>query len=250
MIGAGGLIGSHIRPLLRDRFDIRAVDVKPIDDEADSHVADITELEEVLPLTDGVDVVMHLAIASHRDFMGPERQDEFSDVQLDVNVKGTYHVLEAARRAEVKRVVVASTVMTMWGYPFGHYVALNDPPRPQGHYGATKYCAEVFAEMYAREHGLSIVCWRIGQPVDHANPNAMKHKQAHPPDRGVLVSFVDLANGFATAAEAEDVDFLTFPLVSDNADCYCDTAAARYVLGYEPVHRFTEEGVETLREWP
>ena len=98
MTGAGGRIGSSVRPLLRDRFEFRAVDVKPIDDEPDSHVADISKLGEIAPLMEGVDAVMHMAIASSRDFH--ERGDEFHEAELDVNVKGTYNVLEAAHRAD------------------------------------------------------------------------------------------------------------------------------------------------------
>jgi uronate dehydrogenase len=247
MTGAGGYLGSRIRPLLRDRFDFRAVDVRPTEDEPDSHVADITKLAEVTPLMDGVDVVMHLAIASQRDFR--DRREEFNDAQLDVNVKGTYHVLEAARRAEVRRVVLASSIMTIWGYPVNRYVSHNDPACPNLLYGATKYCGEVLAELYAREHGLSVVCWRLGQPADHGNP-AAKRNQHSPRDGNALVSFVDIANGFAVAAEAEGVPFGVFPLLSDNPGCYCDTSAPRFALGYEPVHRFTEDGVETLRAWP
>jgi len=247
MTGAAGYLGSRLRPLLRERFDFRAVDVRPTEDEPDSHVADLTRLDEVLPLMDGVNVVMHLAIASQREFR--ERPDEFAEAQLDVNVKGTYHVLEAARRAEVQRVVIASSSMTIWGYPLNRYVAQNDPACPNLLYGATKYCGEVLGELYAREHGLSVLCWRIGQPADHTNQEA-KRRQHSPRDGNALVTFVDIANGFAVAAEAESVPFGVYPLLSDNPECYCDTSAARFALGYEPVHRFTDDGVETLREWP
>ena len=247
MTGAAGTIGSRIRPLLRDRFDFRAVDVKAVDDEADSHAVDITKLDEVLPLMDGVDAVMHLAIASQRDFA--HHPDEFNEAQMDVNIKGTYHVLEAARRADVNRVVLASSVMAMWGYPLGRYVSHRDPGCPNALYGATKFCSEVLGELYAREQGLSVICWRIGQPVDHTSQH-VKQQQHNLRDRQVLVSFVDIANGFALAAETEDIDFGVYPLLSDNPECYFDTAAPRFALGYEPVHRFTDEGVETLREWP
>ena len=247
MTGAGGSIGSRIRPILRELYGLRAVDVAPMDDEPDSHVVDITKLSEVLPLMDGVDAVMHLAIASHRAF--GDRHDEFNEAQLDVNVKGTYNVLEAARRAGVQRVVIASSVTAVFGYPLGQYVAASDPACPNSLYAATKYFSEVLGELYSRLHGLSVICWRIGAPIDHTTNPTKPHTDERR-ERRLYVSFVDLANGFATAAEAGDVPFGVFPLLSDNPDCYLDATQARYVLGYEPVHRFTAEGVETLREWP
>ena len=247
MTGAGGFIGSRIRPILRERYEFRAVDVVPVDDGLDSHVADITKLPEVEPLMEGVDVVMHLAIASGHAFKG--RRDEFNEAQLDVNVKGTYNVLEAARRADVKRVVIASSVTAVFGYPLGRYVAASDSACPNSLYAATKHFGEVLGELYSRLHGLSVICWRIGAPVDHTT-NPTKPRTDERRERRLYVSFVDLANGFATAAEVDDVPFGVFPLLSDNYDCFLDVTQARYILGYEPVHKFTETGVETLREWP
>jgi len=247
MTGAAGQIGSHLYPLLRRRFDLLLSDVKPIEDEPDSHVLDVSNLEEVLSLMAGVDAVMHLAIASGRDFEG--RRDEFSTAQFDVNVKGTYNVLEAARRQGVGRVVIASSVMTTFGYPPGRYIAANEPPCVDALYAATKYMGEVLGEMYSRLHGLSVVCWRIGSPVDPTiEPSDwMRTREIH--EKGLLVSYTDLANGFATAVEAEGVQYGVFPLVSDNPDCYLDATAARHALGYEPVHRFAANRVETLRDW-
>jgi len=248
MTGAGGQIGSRIHPLLRERFELRLVDLKPIENGPDTHVADITNLEELASLMEGVDAVMHLAIASARDF--GHRQDEFDAAQLDVNVKGTYNVLEAARREGVGRVVIASSVRTVFGYPSGRYIAATDPPCADSLYAATKYMGEVLGELYSRLHGLSVVCWRIGSPVDPtAEPGSWERSRAiH--EKGLLVSYTDLANGFATAAEADGVTYGVFPLVSDNPTCYLDATAARHALGYEPVHRFTPDGVETLRDWP
>ena len=248
MTGAGGQIGSRIHPLLRERFELRLADVKPLDNEPDSHVADVTNLDELVPLMEGVDAVMHLAIASARDF--GHRHDEFAAARFDVNVRGTYNVLEAARREGVGRVAIASSVMTIFGYPPDRYISATDPPCVDSLYAATKYMGEVLGELYSRVHGLSVVCWRIGSPIDPAaEPDGWWQSRAiH--ETGLLVSYTDLANGFATAVEAEDVKYGVFPLVSDNPACYLDATAARYALGYEPVHRFTADGVETLRDWP
>lgn len=246
MTGAAGLIGSRVRPLLRHRFDLRAVDIKPVEDEADSRVADITKLSEVKPLMEGVEAVIHLAIASQRDFR--DQPDLFDEAQLDVNVKGTFNVLEAARRAKVRRVVCASSVMVTWGYDVRTYVNLKDPPRPTCLYAATKYFVEILGELYARQHNLPVICWRIGQPADHTQSDIKS--RSYILDKGVLISFVDIANGLAIAVENESVHFGVYNLVSDNADCYCETTRARHDLGYEPVHRFTMEGVATLRDWP
>lgn len=60
------------------------------------------------------------------------------------------------------------------------------------------------------------------------------------------MSFADIARGFALAAENQSVHFGVYNLVSENPDGYCETDAARHDLGYQPAHRFTMDGVETL----
>ncbi|HJN16654.1 MAG TPA: NAD(P)-dependent oxidoreductase, partial [Armatimonadota bacterium] len=207
----------------------------------------ITDLAQVRPLMDGVDAVMHMAIASGRDFR--KRRDEFREAELDVNVKGTYNVLEAARRAGVTKVVIASSVTATFGYPSGRYVTAGDPPCVNSLYAATKYFAEVLGEMYSRMHGMSVICWRIGLPTDTTDVDVM-HRFNGRHERVMLVSFTDLANGFALAAEADGVPFGVFPLLSDNPEAQMDVTHPRFVLGYQPVHRFTDGRVETLRDWP
>lgn len=62
----------------------------------------------------------------------------------DVNVRGTERVLEAARRAEVPRVVHASTEAVLVGRPHLRGVDESVPPprKPMGPYGRTKEAAE------------------------------------------------------------------------------------------------------------
>ncbi len=244
MTGAAGDIGSRIRPLMRHCCDFRAVDIKPVEDEQDTRTADITRLEQVVPLLDGIEAVMHMAIAPARDYSAA---DDLAQARLDVNVKGTYNVLEACRRAGVPRVIYASSVMVNWGYPAERYVSLRDPVCPGVLYGATKYFGEVLGEMYHREFGLTVVCWRIGEPADLTDPLVKQRKSKR--DQGVMVSFTDIAQGFVQALQA-DVGFGVYHLVSDNPDGYCELTAATHDLGYEPCHRFTMDGIETLRRWP
>lgn len=67
-----------------------------------------------------------------------------------VNVQGTVHLLEAARRLGVERVVLASSV------------AVHDPRLA---YGATKVAAEAFARYYAEARGLDVRVLRLPSVV-------------------------------------------------------------------------------------
>jgi nucleoside-diphosphate-sugar epimerase len=78
---------------------------------------------------------------------------------FQVNVAGSYHVLEAARLFGVKRVVFASSTGT---YGLGAKGAVTDETlqRPTGMYGAGKLYIELLGRFYRRKYGLDFRCIR------------------------------------------------------------------------------------------
>ena len=76
-----------------------------------------------------------------------------------INALGTAHVLEAARRHEVGRVVVCSTCDV-----YGEQTGVLDEsalPRPASVCGASKVAAEAAMLGYVREHHLDAVALRL-----------------------------------------------------------------------------------------
>jgi UDP-glucose 4-epimerase len=102
------------------------------------------------------DVVHHLAaqIDVRRSVDDPAHD-------ATVNIAGTVTVLEAARRAGVRRVVLAST----GGALYGDAAVLPTPEsaaiRPLSPYGAAKASAELYMELYRRLHGLATFSLRL-----------------------------------------------------------------------------------------
>src|SRR5215212_1102658 len=78
------------------------------------------------------------------------------------NVEGTINVLEAAREANVARVVNTSTGGAIYGDVDTIPSAETTPPAPMAGYGASKFCAEQYCSLYARLHGLGTVTLRYG----------------------------------------------------------------------------------------
>lgn len=101
----------------------------------------------------GADHVVHLG--------GLPDEAPLADL-LDVNVLGTHHVLKAARRTGVKRVVLASSNRVAGFYPVGHRTSPQEPVRPDGLYGVSKAAIEALGRLYADKFGLSVICLRIG----------------------------------------------------------------------------------------
>jgi uronate dehydrogenase len=154
--GAGGQIGSGIRPILRRIHQLRLVDIAPLDDlDAASEIAiksSVGDLDAMVELFAGSDLVVHLAAYLHETSW---------PLTVEGTVMGTHTVLEAARRAGVARVLVASSVHIAGFVPVLEADAEVVPVRPDTFYGVGKAVAEGMASLYADRFGLSIVSLRI-----------------------------------------------------------------------------------------
>ncbi|MBS1879730.1 MAG: GDP-mannose 4,6-dehydratase [Actinobacteria bacterium] len=81
-----------------------------------------------------------------------------------INVGGTANLLEAARRAEVPRLVFASTGGAIYGEGDGRQLPLaeTEPVAPLSPYGQSKQAGELYLSLYERLYGTSSVCLRLG----------------------------------------------------------------------------------------
>ena len=133
LTGACGTIGSVLRPALRDGLDeLRLSDLEAPGDGLRASetfiAADLTDKAAVQRAVEGVDAVVHLGAvpdeAPFEQIAGP-------------NLHGAFHVFEACRRAKVRRVVFASSNHASGMYPVGESLDGQQPPRPDGLYGAS-----------------------------------------------------------------------------------------------------------------
>jgi uronate dehydrogenase len=232
--GAAGLVGQHLVPYLAPRHDLILADIRPGEGGGWRRV-DVTRLDEVLAAAAGVDAIVHLAIVS--GYEGEDEGDELNDRRLDVHVKGTYHVFEAARRCGVRRVVYTSSLTVVWGYGPSEEVGPESEARPVGTYAVTKYLGEVLAREYHRQHGLSTVCLRIAKPIDPDDP-AVRAR----PIRPQWIAFPDLCRAYELALTAPDIGFEVIHLVGESSVRRWDLSRAAAVLGYRPEYRLEELG--------
>ncbi len=115
---------------------------------------DIRDPNGVEQAIKGVDAVFHLAalIAIPFSYHSP-------DTYVDTNIKGTLNVLQAARKLEIKRVLVTSTSEV---YGTAQYVPIDEkhPFQGQSPYSATKIGADRLAESFYRSFGLPVTIVR------------------------------------------------------------------------------------------
>jgi len=240
--GARGRIGQRLVPHLEGAHELRLLSRRPVEGDPRWCQADITEIDQVLPVCEGVDAVVHLAIATGHE--GDYEADGFNASRFDINVKGTYNVFEAAARAKVPRVVYASSLTAVWGYPAPQWVAGDALARPVDTYGLTKYLGEEIARHYVRMHSMSAVCLRIPAPVDVADP-AARQRELLPQ----WMAFPDMVEAFGLALTAPFEGLQIVTVVGESSKRRWGVSRAEQVLGWKPRTRLEDEGY-TLRDEP
>jgi UDP-glucose 4-epimerase len=166
--GGAGFIGSNLVDALLARGDeVVVVDNLTTGREsnlsqaqaADLVKADIREAQELNRIVKDAapEVIFHLAAQI-------DVRKSVSDPAADarINVEGTINVLEAARQANVQRLVNTSTGGAIYGDVDTIPTPESTPPAPMAGYGTSKFCAEQYCNLYTRLHGLSTVTVRLG----------------------------------------------------------------------------------------
>lgn len=160
--GGAGFIGSRlVEQALNEGHDIRVLDdlstgrAKRVDARAQLVVGDITDAQTLTKVVDGADAIVHLAAwrAVPRSVADPIGTDR-------VNVGGTLNLLEAARRAGVERVVVASS-SSVYGAHAPRPTAESAPLDPTSPYAVSKLASEHYANIYRDLYGMSTATLRL-----------------------------------------------------------------------------------------
>ncbi len=164
--GGSGFIGSHVVDKLRARGHEPVIyDLRPSPWHTDpAHPVDtvlgsITDREALERALHSCDAVAHLAAVADVNDVHAEPEDAER-----VNARGTVAVLEAARRAGVKRIVYASTI---WVYSDCEPEAVDEDtllPPPSHLYTSTKLAGELYCKAYQELYGIDYTILRFGIP--------------------------------------------------------------------------------------
>jgi UDP-glucose 4-epimerase len=161
--GGAGFIGSHLAESLVGRGStVRILDnfstgrrenLAAVSGKVEVFEGDIRDRNAVRAAVAGMDFVLHQAA-----LVSVTQSVEDPEETLAVNVEGTLHVLQAAREAGVRKVVLASSCAV---YGAGRIPAREDQaPMPLSPYAASKEACESFAASYFASFHLPCVCLR------------------------------------------------------------------------------------------
>jgi UDP-glucose 4-epimerase len=228
--GGAGFIGSNLVDALVQRGD----DVEVLDDLSTGrrpnlegalaagavlHEADLRDGERVSELVAAAapEVIFHLgAQIDVRRAVADPRLDS------DINVGGTISVLEAARRAGVRRVVNSSTGGAIYGDAASIPTAEDYPPAPMAPYGQSKHAAEGYCGLYHRLHGVSTVSLRYA--------NVYGPRQDPHGEGGVVAIFCGkLVEGGTPVAFGDGLQTRDYVFVGDVVSANLAAAASDWV---------------------
>jgi UDP-glucose 4-epimerase len=139
--GASGFLGRRVCSRLAEHGTVRALMRSPGDGPWDA--VDVVDLSKDPPppgALSGVDTVIHLAARTH----AVDESGDTEGLYRAINVDGTRRLLEAAKRAGVRRFVFVSSVKAM-GEGGGGIQDETATPIPATWYGKTKRAAETMA---------------------------------------------------------------------------------------------------------
>ncbi|MEE1924110.1 NAD(P)-dependent oxidoreductase [Pseudomonas sp. 148P] len=220
LTGAAGGLGQILREALLAHADIvRVSDISSMAPAAGAHEevmpCDLADKAGVLALANDVDAIVHLG--------GISTERNFEEI-LDANIRGTFHIYEAARKQGIKRVIFASSNHVTGFYPQDETVDAHSPRRPDCYYGLSKSYGEDLATFYFHRYGIETVSLRIGSSFPEPRNVRML---------STWLSYADLAHLVERALLAEDVGHTVVYGVSANRDLWWDNRHAAH-LGFAP----------------
>ena len=219
LTGAGGRLGSYLREPLTKLCDTLvstdiAEDIGALYPGESYVQADLADLEAMVALLDGADMVVHFGAAAD--------EAPFEQI-LGPNIIGAYNIWEAAHRNGLRRVVYASSIHAVGMHPKTDFIGTDAPHRPDTFYGLAKCFAEDLASLYWDKRGLESVCLRILSCAQVSNPRAV----------GSWLSYDDLVQLVQRAIDTPVTGFSVIYGVSDNDRAPVDNSKASF-LGYRP----------------
>jgi UDP-glucose 4-epimerase len=232
--GAAGNIGSYFATHSNRKYELVLLDqnfdeAPQLENCGQLVVGDITDLESMKKFCAGMDTVVHLAA-------DPSPSATWDNVR-DLNIGGTYNTFVAAKAAGCRRVIYASSIHAVSGYPADVQVKTNEPVNPGDLYGVSKCFGEAMGRYMAEQEGLSVIALRIGafQPLESAQKESgLKMLDA-------WVSERDLNQLIEKCIDVENLKFAVFHGLSDNRFKRLDISDARELVGYAPQDDATEE---------
>jgi nucleoside-diphosphate-sugar epimerase len=231
--GGGGNIGSNFVRSAERHLKLHVIErpgvlvPEDIRQRAAVTYADIRDWNRMLDILNGKDTLVHFAAICH---------DDASWEQIyEVNIQGTRNAFNSAVIAGCKKIIFASSIHSVLGYPQNYAVKPRDPVFPVNEYGVSKCFGEAYGRYLSKMKPISFYCIRIGTyiPIDKkSRPDQLFMK-------GAFVSDRDLNQLINKILNDTKLRFAIFHGISMNDQPRMDSSLAHELLDYTPEDDFT-----------
>lgn len=249
--GAAGRVASRLLPLLMPKHEVWPTDI--MDAETPNWTVrkiDLTDREQVISGFAGAGAIVHCAIARYPTNDPCQRSEaevaDYHERMLNVNIRGTYHVFEAARVHTIPRVVYISSLTVAMGDATEKGMRPSRPPKPVDLYACTKLFGENLAEVYHHKYGIDTIILRLGQPYP-MGLHSEKQWESDWQSSSLFVTFPDVARAIDAALSARHVRFGKYNIVSKNETPRVDSSSG-LEIGFEPIEHWQAASNRDERE--
>lgn len=226
--GGCGFIGANLIPKLEENgYKVNVLDdlskgsLKYIEStNAKVFIGDIRDKKVVAESLDGVSSVIHLAAYGSvvESISNPEEN-------FDINVNGSFVVLNECRKANIKKLIFSSTGGALMG---NSTPPVNEEsiPRPISPYGSSKLCFEAYCSSFSHSYAMNIVALRFANVIGPIS----WHK------KGAVTAFMkSIMSGESISVYGDGKATRDFLYVDDLCQGIIQTLQSS-IFGFQPLH--------------
>ncbi len=225
VIGGSGYVGQMVLPQLAQQHEVKVFDlVEPKPGPWEHAIGDVQDVEALTSNLADVDALVYMAMNTQRN---PESPTTVANA-FDVNVKGLYFALMAARDSGVLHCVYTST-MSVFKEREGVYPDESAPADASEYYGLTKRLGEEVCKTLVADGGMTVTALRLCYPIDDDAPaptdpvlRATTFTRANDVGRAILAA-LGYRNGFEV-----------FTISGDAGERMMRLSKAKELLNWQP----------------
>lgn len=217
--GANGFLGRNLVRILARTHKVLAFDIErsQLETDLDFIEGDLRDFDCIYKALKNIEAVVHLAAVTATPAKNKPIQ------AMDVNVKGTYNLAEAAVRQGAGRIVFASSIAAYGCLSetfVPQYLPIDEehPCQPQDTYGLSKFLGEEILKAYTRREALTTICLRFNWAQDSGSPDfqAPSYSGAKTATFWSTIDFRDVLQALTLALEGDIKGNEIFNIASEN----------------------------------